>query len=196
MGANAVKEISRMIAKKKRMEEEKKRNKIIAEKNFLWLKAVARKKTMEKSAAKRAQWMDIRYWDSLNGGLTLWLFLLFFASVVIVVKSLERSEKHVDGLSNSDKLIFNPYENDRKTRKQLSKVEKIILETIRTLSKEDLSVLKIKSPNAGYDILSICNLVNCSSATLEFVQDGIEPVPIVFKWDKNGKIIEIQGLKN
>jgi len=97
------------------------------------------------------------------------------------------------GFSSADGMVLDPYAADRTTKNRLKAMEAEIPGIVEKDGMPEISTLKtmIVQP-LKFDIVSISKSKNELCAMVKFVNEDSGQVPVIFRWDVDGKFINLK----
>ncbi len=189
MNHNIARELSNSVAHKRRAEEKRRHEEKKNEHVLLTKQAVGSKRSREVDISRKST--SAKYFPHLKMALVAILLLCFGMTSAGILKKI--SVNTAKEYSTAQGLIFDPYKADRKTRNQLKVMENEIPVIIGKGASPAIRALKthIGQP-FKFDIVSISKSNTETCATVEFVNQDTAPMPVVFRWDIDGKFINFK----
>lgn len=189
MKHNISRELSNSVAQKRRAEEKRRHEEKRNEHLLLTKQAAGNKRSREVEISREST--SAKYFPYLKMALVTILLLCFGVTSAGVLKKI--SVNTAREYSTAQGLIFDPYKSDSKTRDQLKAMEDEIPGIIEKSANPSISTLKAQMVQPfKFDIVSISKSDAETCATVEFINQETSPIAVVFRWNMDGKFINLK----
>jgi len=183
--SNDVRKIAEEIAKKKKLHNSLAEVNRKIEKDAVTRTATDRKKKFDRSMNKRSYFPIVSQCIKIAG-----VAMIVAFSVATLTYSWKTVSARENNAVSDSGIIINPYNAGAHAKAELSMIDKEIAKIADAASSSDNTVLKPIISGSAYDVLSITKSPEGTSAMVEFIQEGAEPVPLVFSWNAEGTLLE------
>ncbi len=189
MKHNISRELARSVAEKRKAEEKRIADRKRSEHGALADQAVGNRKSMEVEM-RRTSTAD-RYMPYMQMAVVIFLFSVFIVTAVNVMNKLRLN--FARGFSSAEGVVLDPYAVDRTTQNRLKTMEAEIPEIVKKGEAPEIGTLKTRiAPPFKFDIVSISKSKNELCAMVKFVNEESGQVPVIFRWDVDGKFLNLK----